>query len=52
MIIKSIIMLFADRIRRLRDEKQMLRWQFATALKIDAAAYCKIEKSERKLTKR
>jgi transcriptional regulator with XRE-family HTH domain len=47
MIIKSIIMLFADRIRRLRDEKRMLRRQFAVTKNIDASLFSKIERGKR-----
>jgi transcriptional regulator with XRE-family HTH domain len=39
-------MLFADRIRRLRDEKQMLQRQFAVELRIDTPMYSEIERGE------
>jgi hypothetical protein len=32
-------MLFAERIRRLGEDKQMLQWQFAGALGIDMPIY-------------
>ncbi|MDR2441729.1 MAG: helix-turn-helix domain-containing protein [Planctomycetaceae bacterium] len=40
-------MLFAGRIRRLRDEKRMLQRQFAVAMDIDAPMYSKIERGKR-----
>jgi transcriptional regulator with XRE-family HTH domain len=44
-------MLFADRIRRLRNEKRMLQWQFAVELRIDRPMYSEIERGKRR-TKR
>jgi ribosome-binding protein aMBF1 (putative translation factor) len=44
--IEVIIMLFAERIRRLRDEMQMLQWQFAATKDIDAPLFSKIERGE------
>ena len=41
-------MLFADRIRKLRQECQLPQRMMAAALDIDTATYCKIEKGERK----
>jgi transcriptional regulator with XRE-family HTH domain len=41
-------MLFGNRIRRLREEKQMLQRQFAAALEIDTPMYSKIERGERR----
>lgn len=41
-------MLFADRIRQLREQKQMPQRQLAAALEIDTATYCKIERGERR----
>jgi transcriptional regulator with XRE-family HTH domain len=41
-------MKFIERIRQLREERQMPQRQFAAALEIDTATYCKIEKGERK----
>jgi transcriptional regulator with XRE-family HTH domain len=40
-------MLFADKIRQLREEKQMPQRQFAAALEIDTPMYSKIERGER-----
>jgi len=39
--------MFTERIRQLREERQMPQRQFAAALEIDTATYCKIEKGER-----
>lgn len=41
-------MLFADSIKKLREEKQMPQRQLAAALEIDTATYCKIERGERR----
>lgn len=41
-------MLFADRIRQLREQKQMPQRQLAAALEIDTATYCKVERGERR----
>jgi transcriptional regulator with XRE-family HTH domain len=41
-------MLFADRIRQLREQRQMPQRQLAAALEIDTATYCKIERGERR----
>lgn len=41
-------MLFADKIRQLREQKQMPQRQLAAALEIDTATYCKIERGERR----
>jgi transcriptional regulator with XRE-family HTH domain len=41
-------MLFIERIRQLREERQMPQRQLAAALEIDTATYCKIEKGERR----
>lgn len=40
--------MFSERIKELRIQTQMPQRQLATALDIDAATYCKIEKGERK----
>ena len=40
-------MLFADRIRQLREEMQLLQRQLASALEIDTPMYSKIERGER-----
>jgi transcriptional regulator with XRE-family HTH domain len=42
-----IVMLFADKIRRLRDEKRMLQWQFAATMDIDAPLFSKIKRGKR-----
>ncbi len=44
-------MLFAEKIKELRVKNQMPQRQLATALDIDTATYCKIEKGERKAKK-
>jgi transcriptional regulator with XRE-family HTH domain len=41
-------MLFTDKIKQLRDFRQMPQRQIAAALEIDTATYCKIEKGERR----
>jgi transcriptional regulator with XRE-family HTH domain len=40
-------MLFADKIRQLRENNQMLQRQLASALEIDTPMYSKIERGER-----
>ncbi len=40
-------MLFAEKIRQLREEKQLLQRQISAALEIDNALYCKIERGDR-----
>jgi len=42
-------MQFTARIKQLREERQMPQRQFAAALEIDTATYCKIEKGERRV---
>ena len=42
-------MKFTERIKQLREEHQMPQRQFAAALDIDTATYCKIEKGERRV---
>ena len=42
-------MQFTERIKQLREERQMPQRQLAAALEIDTATYCKIEKSERRV---
>lgn len=44
---KIKVMLFADKIRQLREEKQLLQRQLASALEIDTPMYSKIERGER-----
>jgi transcriptional regulator with XRE-family HTH domain len=41
-------MLFASKIRELREIKQMLQRHISAALDMDNAMYCKIEKGERR----
>jgi transcriptional regulator with XRE-family HTH domain len=41
-------MLFADRIKELREKKQMVQRQFAAALELDTPMYSKIERGERR----
>jgi len=40
-------MLFAEKIRHLREEKRLLQRQVSAALEIDNALYCKIERGDR-----
>jgi transcriptional regulator with XRE-family HTH domain len=40
-------MLFANRIRELRESKQMLQRHISAALDMDNAMYCKIERGDR-----
>jgi transcriptional regulator with XRE-family HTH domain len=40
-------MLFGNRIRQLREEKQMLQRQFASALELDTPMYSRIELGRR-----
>ena len=40
-------MLFANRIRELRESKQMLQRHISAALDVDNAFYCKIEHGDR-----
>ncbi len=47
MQIKIKVMLFADKIRQLREDNQMLQRQFASALEIDTPMYSKIERGDR-----
>ena len=42
-------MQFTERIKQLREERQKPQRQFAAALEIDTATYCKIEKGERRV---
>lgn len=41
-------MLFAEKIKQLREEWQLPQRQLAADLQIDTATYCKIERGERK----
>ncbi len=40
--------IFGNKIRTLREEKQIPQRQLASVLKIDTATYCKIEKGDRR----
>lgn len=42
-----MIMLFANKIRRLREERELLQRQLAAALEIDTPMYSKIERGDR-----
>jgi len=42
-------MIFIERIKQLREERQMPQRVLAAALEIDTATYCKIEKGERRV---
>ena len=44
---KIKVMLFADKIRQLREDHQMLQRQLASALEIDTPMYSKIERGDR-----
>lgn len=44
-------MLFAEKIRRLREDKQLFQRQVSAALEIDNALYCKIERGDRQVKK-
>ncbi|GHV48483.1 hypothetical protein FACS1894181_04310 [Bacteroidia bacterium] len=39
--------MFAEKIRQLRDGKQLLQRQISAALEMDNALYCKIERGDR-----
>ena len=41
-------MLFADKLKELREGKQLLQRQLASALEIDTPMYSRIERGERK----
>ncbi len=40
-------MLFSDKLKQLREKKQLLQRQVSAYLEIDNALYCKIERGER-----
>lgn len=42
-----MIMLFTNKIRRLREDQQLLQRQLAAALEIDTPMYSKIERGDR-----
>lgn len=39
--------MFPDKIKQLREDKQLLQRQLSAALEIDNALYCKIERGDR-----
>ncbi|MDR1679251.1 MAG: helix-turn-helix domain-containing protein, partial [Prevotellaceae bacterium] len=41
-------MIFTERIKQLREERQIPQRKMAAALDIDTATYCKYEKGERR----
>ena len=40
--------IFGNKLKKLREEKQLPQRQLASVLKIDTATYCKIEKGDRR----
>lgn len=44
-------MTFTERIRQLREQRQLPQRKVAEALYIDSATYCKIERGERRARK-
>jgi DNA-binding XRE family transcriptional regulator len=44
-------MMFKEKIKQLREERQLPQRKLAATLDIDTAAYCKIEKGERRARK-
>jgi transcriptional regulator with XRE-family HTH domain len=40
--------IFGNRVKTIREEKQIPQRQLASALEIDTATYCKIEKGDRR----
>lgn len=42
-------MLFAEKIRQLREEKQLFQRQVSAYLEMDNALYCKIERGDRQV---
>ena len=44
-------MMFNERIKQLREERQIPQRKLAAAMDIDTASYCKIEKGERRARK-
>ena len=44
-------MIFNERIKQLREERQIPQRKLAAAMDIDTASYCKIEKGERRARK-
>ena len=39
--------MFAEKIRQLREDRQLLQREISAALEIDNALYCKIERGDR-----
>ena len=46
-IVKTNDVMFTERIKQLREERQIPQRKLAAALDIDTATYCKYEKGER-----
>jgi transcriptional regulator with XRE-family HTH domain len=44
-------MVFTERIKQLREDRQIPQRKLAAAMDIDTASYCKIEKGERRARK-
>ncbi|MDR3047810.1 MAG: helix-turn-helix domain-containing protein [Bacteroidales bacterium] len=44
-------MMFTERIKQLREDRQIPQRKLAAALDIDTASYCKIERGERRARK-
>ncbi|MDR1632441.1 MAG: helix-turn-helix domain-containing protein [Dysgonamonadaceae bacterium] len=44
-------MMFNDRIKQLREDRQIPQRKLAAAMDIDTASYCKIERGERRARK-
>jgi transcriptional regulator with XRE-family HTH domain len=45
-------MMFNERIKQLREDRQIPQRKLAAAMDIDTASYCKIEKGERRARKK
>ena len=48
---KFKVMMFNERIKQLREDRQIPQRKLAAAMDIDTASYCKIEKGERRARK-
>jgi transcriptional regulator with XRE-family HTH domain len=46
--VKIVFMMLTERIKQLREERQIPQRKLAAALDIDTATYCKYEKGERR----
>jgi Helix-turn-helix. len=44
-----MMLLFADKIRQLREDNNLVQCQLADFLEIDASMYCKIERGSRQI---